>query len=156
MVFVLAQGRAHDVAEDYLGPDATGIMVVDRYKAYQAIDQVKQGLIVLAFCWAHVRRDFVTVARTWPDQEPWALGWVAQLGELYRLKRPAAAGPGPAHGLGLGGPALASGRDGLGSARGKGTDGRAVTAGAAEGAGELGEPRDGVDGVGRAPGGADG
>ena len=85
VVFVLAQGRAHDVPEHYLGPQATGILVVDRYKAYQAIDQVKTGLIVLAFCWAHVRRDFVTLARTWPDQEAWALGWVERIGELYRL-----------------------------------------------------------------------
>jgi transposase len=85
VVFVLAAGRAHDVPEDFLGPDARGILVVDRYKAYQAIGQVKTGLIVLAFCWAHVRRDFVTVARTWPDQEAWALGWVARIGALYRL-----------------------------------------------------------------------
>ncbi|HEX2185566.1 MAG TPA: IS66 family transposase, partial [Chloroflexota bacterium] len=85
VVFVLAQGRSHDVPEQYLGPDAQGIMVVDRYKAYQAIDQVKRGLIVLAFCWAHVRRDFVTVARTWPDQEGWALGWVGRIGAIYRL-----------------------------------------------------------------------
>jgi transposase len=85
VVFVLAQGRAHAVPEDFLGPQAAGIMVVDRYKAYQAIDQVKRGLIVLAFCWAHVRRDFVTLARTWPDQEAWALGWVERIGQLYRL-----------------------------------------------------------------------
>jgi transposase len=84
VVFVLAQGRAHDVPEDYLGPDAQGIMVVDRYQAYQAIAQVKQGLIVLAFCWAHVRRDFLTVARTWPEHEGWALGWVERIGEVYR------------------------------------------------------------------------
>jgi transposase len=84
VVFVLAQGRAHDVPEEYLGPKAEGIMVVDRYKAYQAIDQVKSGLIVLAFCWAHVRRDFLTLARTWPDQEGWALAWVERIGELYR------------------------------------------------------------------------
>jgi transposase len=81
VVFVLAQGRAHDVPEQYLGPQAEGILVVDRYQAYQAIDQVNKGLIVLAFCWAHVRRDFVTVARTWPEQEdsvvrgsPWTRG----------------------------------------------------------------------------------
>ena len=85
IVFVLAQGRAHDVPEQYLGPDATGIMVVDRYKAYQVIDQVKRGLIILAFCWAHVRRDFLTVARTWPEQESWALAWVARIGTLYQL-----------------------------------------------------------------------
>ena len=84
VVFVLAQGRCHDVAEQYLGPDATGILVVDRYKAYQVIDQVKRGLIVLAFCWAPVRRDFLSVARTWPDQEGWALSWVERIGERYR------------------------------------------------------------------------
>jgi transposase len=84
VVFVLAQGRAHDVPEQYLGPKAEGIMVVDRYKAYQAIDQVKRGLIVLAFCWAHVRRDFLSVARSWPEQESWALGWVERIGELYQ------------------------------------------------------------------------
>lgn len=85
VVFVLAQGRSHDVPEDYLGPGAEGILVVDRYKAYQVIDQVKRGLIVLAFCWAHVRRDFVTVAPTWPDQEAWALAWVQRIGALYQL-----------------------------------------------------------------------
>jgi transposase len=85
VVFVLDQGRAHDVPEDHLGPDAEGILVVDRYKAYQALAQVKQGLIVLAFCWAHVRRDFVSLARTWPDEAEWALAWVARIGELYRL-----------------------------------------------------------------------
>jgi transposase len=84
VVFVLAQGRSHDVPETYLGPDAEGIMVVDRYKAYQVIDQVKRGQIVLAFCWAHVRRDFLAVARTWPDQEGWALAWVERIGALYQ------------------------------------------------------------------------
>jgi transposase len=84
VVFVLAQGRAHDVPQQYLGPQAEGILVVDRYKAYQAIGQVKGGQVVLAFCWAHVRRDFVTVARTWPEQEGWALGWVERIGQLYR------------------------------------------------------------------------
>ena len=85
VVFVLAAGRAHDVPEQHLGPDARGIMVVDRYKAYQVIDQVKRGLIVLAFCWAHVRRDFLEVARTWPDQESWALAWLEGIGKVYAL-----------------------------------------------------------------------
>ncbi|MGH7441351.1 MAG: IS66 family transposase, partial [bacterium] len=85
VVFVLAQGRAHEVPQEYLGAEATGILVVDRYKAYQAMSQVKQGQIVLAFCWAHVRRDFVAVARCWPEQEGWALAWLERIGELYRL-----------------------------------------------------------------------
>jgi transposase len=85
VVFVLAMGRAHDVPEEHLGPDAQGIMVVDRYKAYQVIKQVKSGQIVLAFCWSHVRRDYLAVARTWPDQESWALAWLDGIGKLYAL-----------------------------------------------------------------------
>jgi transposase len=84
VVFILAMGRAHDVPQEHLGPVQSGIMVVDRYKAYQAIDKVKAGLIVLAFCWAHQRRDFLEVARSWPQLEDWALGWVARIRELYR------------------------------------------------------------------------
>src|SRR5207253_975874 len=84
VVFVLAQGRSQDVPEEYLGPAATGIRVVDRYQADQAMAQVKEGRIVLAFCWAHVRRDLVAVARSWPEQEGWALGWSARIGEVYR------------------------------------------------------------------------
>jgi transposase len=84
VVFVLAAGRSHDVPEQHFGPvEGGGILVVDRYKAYQAIDKVKTGLIILAFCWAHVRRDFVRLARSWPDQEAWALDWVAEIGTLY-------------------------------------------------------------------------
>jgi transposase len=86
VVFVLAAGRSHDVPEEHFGPvEGRGILVVDRYKAYQAIDKVKGGLIVLAFCWAHVRRDFLRLARSWPDQEGWALGRVAEIGTLYHL-----------------------------------------------------------------------
>ena len=52
VVFVLAAGRSHDVPEEHFGPvEGRGILVVDRYKAYQAIDKVQSGRIVLAFCW---------------------------------------------------------------------------------------------------------
>jgi transposase len=83
VVFVLSPGRSHEVPEEHLGPVEEGILVVDRYAAYPAMAQVKDGTILLAFCWAHVRRDFVTVARSWPDQEAWALGWVDRIGALY-------------------------------------------------------------------------
>jgi len=84
VVFVLDSGRAHDVPEEHLGPVEEGILSVDRYSAYKAMKQVKEGLIVLAFCWAHVRRDFLGVARSWPGQEEWALGWVERIGLLYQ------------------------------------------------------------------------
>jgi transposase len=83
VAFVLSPGRSHEVPEEHFAPVEEGILVVDRYAAYQAMAQVKEGTIVLAFCWAHVRRDFLTVARSWPDQEVWALGWVDRIGALY-------------------------------------------------------------------------
>lgn len=98
VVFVLSPGRSHEVPEEHFGPVEEGILVVDRYAAYPAMAQVKAGTIVLAFCWAHVRRDFLTVARSWPDQEGWALGWVERIGALYecndrRLEAPRATAP---------------------------------------------------------------
>jgi len=84
VVFVLSSGRAHDVPEEHLGPVKEGILSVDRYAAYKAMKQVKEGLIVLAFCWAHVRRDFLEAARSWPTEEEWALAWVARIGQLYK------------------------------------------------------------------------
>src|SRR5205823_7960444 len=83
VVFVLAAGRGHDVPEKHFGPVEGGILVVDRYKAYQAIDKVKSGQIILAFCCAHQRRDFLEMARSWPGQQDWALGWVTRIGVLY-------------------------------------------------------------------------
>jgi transposase len=85
VVFVLSPTRAHDVPEEYLGDEAKGIMVVDRYRAYQVIKQVKKGAIRLAFCWAHVRRDFLRVAQNYPEHHDWGLGWVNRIGDLYRL-----------------------------------------------------------------------
>jgi transposase len=41
--------------------------------------------IILAFCWAHVRRDFLDAARKQPDLEQWALSWVAKIGALYHI-----------------------------------------------------------------------
>lgn len=83
VAFVLAPGRGHDVPEAHLGPDAHGILIVDRYAAYKALPQVKAGQIVLAFCWAHQRRDFVALAKDWPLQESWAFSWIEAIGDLY-------------------------------------------------------------------------
>lgn len=59
--------------------------MVDRYQAYPAMAQVKNGQIVLALCWAHQRRDFIERARSWPHLRPWASTWVQGIGTLYAL-----------------------------------------------------------------------
>jgi len=45
---------------------------------------VKDGLVVLAFCWAHVRRDFIGVAKSFPELKPWALRWLRLIRRAYR------------------------------------------------------------------------
>ena len=85
VVFVLSPTRAHEVPEEHFGRDAAGILVVDRYSAYKAIERVKDGAIVLAFRWAHARRDFPRVAQGCPEHGAWATAWVERIGRLYRL-----------------------------------------------------------------------
>jgi transposase len=83
IVFVLDPTRSHDVPEGYLGADAEGIVSVDRYSAYKAMAQVKAGNIILSFCWAHVRRDFLAVLTSWSELTEWAWSWVEEIGTLY-------------------------------------------------------------------------
>lgn len=49
--------------------------------------QVKAGTIKLAFCWAHVRRDFIEVGKGWPNLKDWAIEWIHRIRQLYRLNR---------------------------------------------------------------------
>jgi transposase len=84
-VFVMASGRSHDVPEEALGPDARGILNADRYSAYPAMQQVKEGQITLALCWAHQRRDFIEAERSRPELNAWASAWLTRISALYRL-----------------------------------------------------------------------
>jgi transposase len=69
---------------EFFGEDhGGGTLNVDRYSAYKAI--AKKGLFILAFCWAHVRRDFLDHAKGYIDQEGWALSWVEHIGKLYHI-----------------------------------------------------------------------
>jgi transposase len=87
VVFVLDPSRSHEVPEGHFSADAKLILVVDRYSAYKAMSQVQCGNILLAFCWAHVRRDFVEVGKGWTELKPWALAWLERIRELYRYQR---------------------------------------------------------------------
>jgi transposase len=83
IVFVLDPTRSHDVPEGHFGDDAEGIASVDRYSAYKAMAQVKDGKIILSFCWAHVRRDFLVVLTGWSELTDWAWSWLEEIGLLY-------------------------------------------------------------------------
>jgi transposase len=85
VVYLLDAGRDHTVPEGHYQAESRGVLVVDRYAAYKAMSWVKEGVIVLAFCWAHVRRDFIRVGKGWPEHKMWALQWLRRIRDLYRL-----------------------------------------------------------------------
>jgi transposase len=80
VVYRLEPIRSSQVPRDHFGEDSMGILVVDRYSAYKVL--LKNGRILLAFCWAHVRWDFFAVAKDWPKEEEWALEWLEKIGGL--------------------------------------------------------------------------
>jgi transposase len=87
VIYLLSPSRGHEVPETHFGPEASGALEVDRYSGYKAMAQVKSGLLVLAFCWAHVRRDFVGVGKSWSELTPWALAWLRRIRQLYQVHR---------------------------------------------------------------------
>jgi transposase len=87
VVFRLDPSRSHEVPEGHFPVEAHVVLMVDRYSAYKAMAQVKSGDVVLVFCWSHVRRDFVTVGKGWPEHKEWALAWLRRIRDLYRYDR---------------------------------------------------------------------
>jgi transposase len=87
VVFVLDVSRSRRAPQEHLPQEseATGVMMVDRLASYKAMSQVKNGTLVLAYCWAHVRRDFIGVGKAWPELKDWALAWLRRIRDLYRL-----------------------------------------------------------------------
>jgi transposase len=83
VVYKLDPSRSAEVPKAHFGVVEEGILAVDRYGAYKAM--AKNGKIILAFCWAHVRRDFLGIANNWPEHETWAMARVEEIANLYHL-----------------------------------------------------------------------
>ena len=86
----MAPGRGADVPKAHfakLHKDLVDVVLVcDRYSAYKCLAKDCDALL-LAFCWAHVRRDFLKAARSWLELESWMFAWVDDIGTLYRLNQ---------------------------------------------------------------------
>jgi transposase len=62
------------------------ILNVDRYSAYKMLANL--GLVILSYCWAHVRRDFTDILKKYPEENAllkWAEEWLLKIAELYRI-----------------------------------------------------------------------
>src|SRR6266446_744115 len=88
--YQMAPGRGADVPKGHFGKlrkDLVEVVLVcDRYSAYKSLALECEELM-LAFCWAHVRRDFLKAARSWPELEGWMFTWVDDIRALYCLNQ---------------------------------------------------------------------
>src|SRR3954452_10857060 len=87
-LYIIAPSRSAAVPKAYFGYEPAEarcryepMVVVDRFKAYAFLKELLQ----LAYCWAHVRRDFLHLRLGDQEQEAWAEGWIQRIGRLYEL-----------------------------------------------------------------------
>ena len=87
VVYLLDDSRSHRVPEDHYPAEAGGVLMVDRYSAYKAMAQVKDGTadpgVLLGPRPPRLRAGGQGLARV----EAWALQWLQRIRELYRLNR---------------------------------------------------------------------
>ena len=65
--------------------EAAGVIVCDRYSAYKRLARLREGKVTLAFCWSHMRRDFVECAAGQVRLTDWCQGWIERIASIYRL-----------------------------------------------------------------------
>ena len=61
------------------------VIVCDRYSADKRLVRLLGGLVILAFCRSHVRRDFIECAAGQVELTQWCQGWIELIASLYRL-----------------------------------------------------------------------
>ena len=61
------------------------MLVCDRYGAYKKLARLLGGTVILQFCWAHVRRDFIQCAAGQADLAGWCGAWLERIATVYRL-----------------------------------------------------------------------
>ena len=83
VVFTLDPTRAARVAKEHFRGVSAGTVSADRFSSYKRL--AKDTPLVIAYCWAHVRRDFIAIGEHYQDQQEWAEQWLNDIAELYHV-----------------------------------------------------------------------
>ena len=86
-IFILNPSRSTQVIKGYFRKNSGGIISCDRYPAYFCFTCQSNNTFSIAYCWAHLRRDFLSIAKSWPKHENWAMSWVETIRDIYQLNR---------------------------------------------------------------------
>lgn len=81
VVYLLDPSRSAEVPQNHLGENPEGIVNADRYGVYQTLGEK----IRVAFCWGHVRRDYLTIRSGYKRLRDWAQTWVDRIDALFHL-----------------------------------------------------------------------
>jgi transposase len=78
VVYILDQSRSAKVPKEFL-ENSAGTLVTDRYSAYKGL----YNAIKKAWCWVHVRRDFLAIYNGIKKHRAWARSWLRKMGRLF-------------------------------------------------------------------------
>jgi len=78
-VYLLDPSRSAQVPRRHLGETATGIISADRYSAYKALGEKLR----VAFCWTHLRRDYLRIHDGYRKLRQWAEGWLQHINGMF-------------------------------------------------------------------------
>lgn len=81
VAFLLEPTRSGDVPRNHLGDDPDGSLLADRYVVYQKLGP----RLMVAFCWSHIRRDFVKIRDAYARLTAWAEKWVERINGLFAV-----------------------------------------------------------------------
>ncbi len=82
VTYIMSPTRSTQVILDHLGKRAQGILSVDRFSSYACYAAIN-AMVVLALCWAHVRRDFLKASIEDPQLKEWVDAWIERIGTIY-------------------------------------------------------------------------
>ena len=86
--FHIDASRSAEAAQRLFGElRSVTVLVCDRYSAYKKLARLLEGLIILAFCWSHQRRDFIQCAAGQVDLAGWCEAWLERIAAIYRLNK---------------------------------------------------------------------
>ena len=61
------------------------VIVCDRYSAYKKLARLLAGLLTLAWCWSHQRRDFIDCATGQVSLTQWCQEWIERIASIFHL-----------------------------------------------------------------------
>jgi transposase len=85
-VYVLDPERSNRVVARLLKGVTQGIICADRHSSFKAFVRRNEGFII-AFCWAHQRRDFLDMITGYPDLAEWCQSWLGRINALFHQNK---------------------------------------------------------------------